>query len=69
MNDLRSSNETPEPRLLTAADVARRLAVSKRMAYALMETGTINSVNIGRCIRCLPADLEAYIASLPRNAG
>ncbi len=69
MNDHHSSNETPEPRLLTAADVARRLSVSKRKAYALMQTGEIASVYIGRCIRCLPTDLEEYIASLPRSVG
>lgn len=61
------SNEFPDPRLLTAADVAERLAVSKRYAYLLMASGTIPSVHIGRSIRVCAADLAAFIASLKRT--
>lgn len=39
MNASFSNDEVPEVRLLTAEDVARRLAVSRRYAYHLMETG------------------------------
>ena len=67
MFDSTENDEVPEVRLLTAEDVARILAVSKRYAYTLMETGQIPSVWIGRCIRVYERDLLVYIDNLPRN--
>jgi excisionase family DNA binding protein len=47
--------------LLTPAEVAARLAVSRSMAYKLVRTGELTPVYIGRLPRIAEADLEAYI--------
>ena len=46
---------------LTIADVARRLGVSRRVAYELCQDGEINTFKIGRAIRVQPEELAAYI--------
>ena len=46
---------------LTVADVARRLGVSRRVAYELCQDGEIGTFKIGRSIRVKPEDLDAYI--------
>ena len=66
---MNNNEELPVVRLLTAADIAHILAISTRQAYLLMETNQIANVRIGRSIRAFPADLEAYIDSLPRSRG
>ena len=49
---------TPEPRLLTAKDIAKRLAVSTRHVHRL----GLNPIRLGpRCIRYREADLEALL--------
>ena len=65
-----------ETRLLRATDVATRLNISRSQAFALMRSGELPSVKFGRCTRCRPEDLEAFIASRlsgnsdpPLNAG
>ena len=52
-----------ESRLLTAADVARQLQVSKAFAYSLMKRGELACVRLGRAVRVRPDDLDRYIAS------
>lgn len=47
--------------LLTASDLAKRLKISKPFAYRLIQTGSIPSVRIGRCVRVREEDLDAYI--------
>lgn len=69
MFDLTGNDEVPEICLLTAADVARRLSISLRYAYHLIKTGQIANVQIGRAVRVLPRDLDAFIDSLPRSCG
>jgi excisionase family DNA binding protein len=48
--------------LLKASDVARRLNISKALAYQLMATGEIPTVRIrNKIVRVYEPDLEAYI--------
>ena len=47
--------------LLTAEQVAQILNISVSKAYALMASGEILTVRIGRCVRVRQEDLEAYI--------
>jgi excisionase family DNA binding protein len=55
-------------RLLKAQDVAAILNVSRSFAYALMQSGQLPSVRLGRSIRVRPSDLEEYISrSLAQN--
>ncbi len=67
MNASFSNDEVPEVRLLTAEDVARRLAVSKRYAYQLMHSDQLPCVWIGRSIRVFERDLLEYMDNLPRS--
>jgi excisionase family DNA binding protein len=50
----------PEP-LLTAAEVAYRLHLSRSCTYDLMQLGAIPTVHIGKSRRVRLQDLEAYI--------
>ena len=52
---------TQDDRLLKIADVALRLAVSVSTVRRLIEAGELKTVRIGRALRILPDDLEAYI--------
>ena len=55
------------PRLLTAPEVAMTLSVSRSFAYALIQTGQIPSVRLGRSVRVRPQDLEKFIESNTSN--
>ncbi len=48
-------------RLLTGAEVADILNISKPYAYRLMQTGEVPVVRMGRCVRVRPEDLQRYI--------
>ena len=47
--------------LLTAEQVAEILRISVYKAYAMMASGEIPTVKIGRCVRVREEDLEAFI--------
>lgn len=47
--------------LLTAAQVATRLAVSRRMVYDLVAGGRLPVVRIGGALRFDPNDIEAFV--------
>jgi excisionase family DNA binding protein len=50
--------------LLTPEEAARQLSIGRTKVFALMESGAIRSVKIGRSRR-IPADaLTDYVASL-----
>lgn len=52
------------PQALTTRDVADRLGISRRYASALIASGDIPALRLGpRCIRALPADLDAYVVA------
>lgn len=58
-------NEKPEyiatHVLLKATDIAEFLNISKFMAYRLMQTGEIPTINIGKAKRVRPLDLHNFI--------
>ena len=47
--------------LLKAEEVAELLSVSRSFAYALMQSGQLPTVQIGRSVRVRPEDLEEFI--------
>ena len=56
-----SARPTSEPLLLTVAQAAQRLGISRSLLYELLATGDIESITIGR-LRRIPADaLTTYI--------
>jgi excisionase family DNA binding protein len=61
-------DKTTEPMcknsLLTASDVAKRLKISRALAYQLMKTSEIPTVRIrNKIVRVAEADLQDYINS------
>ncbi len=57
------------PILLTVEEAAERLRVGRTTMYALLKTGAIESVPVGRLRRIPPDALDAYIARLRESAG
>jgi excisionase family DNA binding protein len=55
---------TPAPLLLSPADAARLLAISRAKLYELLEDGSVPSVHIGRSRRIAYDELVAYVESL-----
>jgi excisionase family DNA binding protein len=56
-----SARPTSEPLLLTVAQAAQRLGISRSLLYELLTTGDIESITIGR-LRRIPAEaLTTYI--------
>jgi excisionase family DNA binding protein len=53
----------PTQRLLTPADVAAMLSVSRSFVYTLIHRGALAAIYVGRLPRIAEADLQAYIAS------
>jgi excisionase family DNA binding protein len=52
--------------LLTPADVAHLVNVSRKTAYRLIERGELEALHVGASVRVRPQDLDAY---LERRAG
>jgi excisionase family DNA binding protein len=50
--------------LLTVEEAADQLGIGRTLMYALIRTGEVESVQIGRLRRVRPADLAAYAARL-----
>jgi excisionase family DNA binding protein len=48
-------------RLLTVADAAEFLAISRRQVYVLLERGELPAVRVGTRLRLIPADLRSYL--------
>jgi excisionase family DNA binding protein len=48
-------------KLMKAREVGNILGISISKAYALIASGDIPAVKIGRCVRVQPRDLMAYI--------
>ena len=61
---------TPQPPLdgpadlLTVEEAARRLRIGRTTMYALISTGTVESVTIGRRRLVPPECIAAYVAEL-----
>lgn len=62
------STETAEPLMLTAAEVAARLGLSRRMVYDLARRGELPSYRFGDALRFAPADVQEYKTKC-RSAG
>jgi excisionase family DNA binding protein len=54
-------NNLPQYILLKPSDVARRLNVSRSLAYRLIQADEIPSVRFGHSVRIRSCDLEAFI--------
>jgi len=52
---------TEATRLLKAAEVARKLSISKSMAYKMMQNGEIPTVRFMTLVRVRECDLENFI--------
>ena len=50
-----------EPLLLTAEQAARRLGLTAHWVYEAARRGELPCVRIGRKVRFIPADLDAYV--------
>jgi excisionase family DNA binding protein len=50
-------------KLLSTADVARRLSISQRTAARLVNRGAIRGLRVGRVIRVTPEALAAFEAA------
>ena len=48
-------------KLLKAEEVAEMLNVSRSFAYALMQTGQLPTVHLGRSVRVRPEDLAEFV--------
>ncbi len=55
------------PRLLTGAEVAKFLNISRSYAYKLIREGTIPSILIGRAVRVRDRDLLEFIDEKART--
>ena len=56
-------------KLLNVVAVAQRLGISRSFAYALMRTGQIRTVHIGRSRRVQRRDLERFISENTHGDG
>lgn len=55
------NRRTSISKLLKAQDVAELLSVSRSFAYALMQSGKLPTVHLGRSVRVRAEDLEEFI--------
>lgn len=60
-NKLDISQLVKGARLITIAEVADRLSVSKVTVERLAANGKLRIVKVGRCTRFLPSDIDNYI--------
>jgi excisionase family DNA binding protein len=59
---------------MSVADVASRLKISMALVYALIATGSLPHLRLGKpghrgCIRIAEADLDAFIEQLKQKKG
>lgn len=60
------AQQTATRKLLRVQDVSELTGYSVAHIYLLARNGTIPARKIGTSVRFLPADLEAWIAGLPK---
>jgi excisionase family DNA binding protein len=60
MQHVDSPSERTE-RLMTVADAAHFLAISRRQVYVLLERRELPAVRVGTRIRLIPSELAAYL--------
>lgn len=59
--------DTDDPPLLTVQDVARRFNVPVSWVYSKAEADQLPHRHIGRYLRFVPAEIEAYLAAQRRG--
>jgi excisionase family DNA binding protein len=57
-------NTPTDKYLLTVEEAAELLALGRTTVYALIRSGDLNSVQVGRLRRVRPSDLAAFAESL-----
>jgi excisionase family DNA binding protein len=57
-----------EPLLYTVDDVAQMLSIGRTQVFALVRSGELRSVKIGRSRRFLPEQIQEYVDKLRRSA-
>jgi excisionase family DNA binding protein len=68
-SSIRTVTAAGEALLLTPEQAARRLSVGRTTVYALMASGELSSVNIGRCRRVPLNALTSFVARLVDDNG
>ncbi|MBG6226509.1 excisionase family DNA binding protein [Arthrobacter sp. CAN_A2] len=60
-------NNSPTENLLTVAEIAAQMRVSKMTVYRLVQSGAMNGIRFGRSYRVSEAALQQYLdsANLP----
>ena len=58
-----------EVRLMTVAEVARAMRVSKMTVYRLVHSGELPAVRVGRSFRVTEEDVNEYLRKSFYNAG
>lgn len=66
---VRITGRQMEQLLFTPEEVAHVLHISRRKMYALMQSGEIESVKIGRCRRISRSALDRFVAKLTDEVG
>ena len=65
MTAIEAAPTAAEPRLLTAQQAADRLGLTLWAVYHQARIGRIPSRRLGKSLRFLPAELDAFIEQLP----
>jgi len=63
--------DRPEPapdRALSVVEAAERLHVSPKTVYELCQKGELSHHRVGRAIRFMPSDIDAYLGQIARPA-
>jgi excisionase family DNA binding protein len=68
MSETTSHSVTRSDRLMTVAEIAERLAVSRSFARKLVRTRKLASVKVGDLPRVSERDLTKFLASVRREA-
>ena len=55
----------PQKKLISTAEAAQQLGISRRSVYRMMSRGDLPAVRLGRLNRIRYSDLSRVIASLP----
>ena len=62
-----SSNEDPQPLLVSATDAARVLAIGRTTLYEIVKSGDLTPIHIRRCVRFSMYEITQYVESLTRG--
>jgi len=69
LRDNQPASSTHNKDALTVGETAARLKVATNTVYGLVEKGELPHHRIGRTIRILPSDIDAYQHQTPRSRG